>query len=396
MRILIYVPTIALGDNSGGSIHVHELGENLSRLGNRVVIICRLGSDAYDGLATIKRVRVPGIKVIGWLLATIYGLFLGLMTSRRDKYDLIYTRSGLSASAWLIYRLSKTPYITEVNGLIWDEAKISWVGWWRKVAGYLLDRVESRAYGHSQHLVVVTRGIRDALLARQAIESGQITVIVNGVNTNLFKPLDTNETRKKLNLDEHGYLIVLVGKLLAWQGAERLIKCFPYVIREYPESRLLIVGDGPLKSELVTLARSIGVQGKVIFTGAIAHQEVPLYINASNICVTTVQPVRSGYSALKLYEYMACGRPVVATRTSGFEILEGSDAGLLVNPEDPQEFANTIIKLLQHPELRKRMGKNGRKYVVENHSWASVAKRVAEVCEQTLQEHNEKQNKRKL
>lgn len=91
-------------------------------------------------------------------------------------------------------------------------------------------------------------------------------------------------------------------------------------------------------------------------------------------------------SPLKLCEYMVCGKPVVASRKSCFEILEENKAGLLVDPENPQEFAGAIIKLLRDPELRKQMGENGRKYVVGNRSWESVARKVAEVCEQVIKE----------
>ena len=73
-------------------------------------------------------------------------------------------------------------------------------------------------------------------------------------------------------------------------------------------------------------------------------------------------------------------------------LLEESNAGIVVPPENPQELADAIIKLLQNKELREKMGKNGRKYVVENHSWESVAKRVAEVCEQVIYPHPNKLN----
>ena len=90
-----------------------------------------------------------------------------------------------------------------------------------------------------------------------------------------------------------------------------------------------------------------------------------------------------------------CEKPVVATRTSGFEILEENDAGLLINPEDAQEFANAIIRLLEAPDLRKKMGENGRRYVVKERSWESVARRVAEVCQQAAEERKQKSEKSK-
>lgn len=94
-----------------------------------------------------------------------------------------------------------------------------------------------------------------------------------------------------------------------------------------------------------------------------------------------------GLSPLKLCEYLACGKPVIASRISGLEVLEEENCGFLVNPEDPQALAIRIIELLRNPELRHKMGENGRKYVVENRSWESVAKKVAQVCEDAVQEY---------
>ena len=386
MRILIYVPTIVIDRGGGDSIHVHELGENLSKVGNKVGVICRLAGGSYNGLASIKQVKSPNIKVVSWFWANIYGLFLGLVATKANKYDLVYTRAGVSAVAWLISRLAKVPYVTEVNGLIWDEARISWVGWWRKAFGYFLNWIEGKAYRHSQHVVAVTPRIKEVLVAEYGIETDKIAVIPNGANTDLFKPMDTNQARRQLNLSGVDYFVTFVGHLAAWHGIEHLIKSIPYVIREDPKTKFLIVGDGVIKKELVELAEQIGVSDRMIFTGMVPYDKVPLYINASDVCVAPMEKDILG-SPLKLYEYMSCEKPVIATRTSGFEILEGNNAGLLVNPENLQEFAEAIIKLLQNPELRKQMGENGRKYVVKNRSWESVARRVAEVCQQALENY---------
>ena len=99
---------------------------------------------------------------------------------------------------------------------------------------------------------------------------------------------------------------------------------------------------------------------------------------------------------MKIYEYGASAKPIVASKLPGLEFIKENNAGILVEPENPQSLANAIVKLLKDPELRKQMGENGRKCVVEDHSWESVAKRVAKVCEQAFREHKKKRNRRKL
>jgi glycosyltransferase involved in cell wall biosynthesis len=126
------------------------------------------------------------------------------------------------------------------------------------------------------------------------------------------------------------------------------------------------------------------VSDEFIFTGIVPYEEVSKYISASDICVVPKRQLKSGYSPLKLYEYMACGKPVVASRVEGFTILEQNNAGILVEPENPENIANVIIKLLNDEKLREELGRNGREYVVKNHSWESVAKIVAEVCEDAV------------
>ncbi|GAI48219.1 unnamed protein product, partial [marine sediment metagenome] len=233
------------------------------KLGNEVIVICRLANDVYSGLATVKRVRSPNIKVMSWLWANIYGLFLGLVTVRGGKYALGYTRAGFSASAWFISRLGKVPCVTEVNGLIWEEARIGWVGWWRKAFGYLLNCIEGKAYRRSEHLIAVTVGIKKALMADFDLRPEKITVIPNGANTDLFKPLNAIDARRELNLNQSGDYICFIGNLARWQGIENLIRIAPYIVKEYPDARFLIVGDGVMKEELIELAKRIGVSDNV-------------------------------------------------------------------------------------------------------------------------------------
>jgi len=392
------VPTIVIDHGGGNSIHVRELGENLSKLGNKVGVICRLAGGSYNGLASIKQVKSPNIKVVSWFWANIYGLFLGLVTTKANKYDLVYTRAGVSAAAWLISRLAKVPYVTEVNGLIWDEARISWVGWWRKAFGYFLNWIEGKAYRHSQHVVAVTPRIKEVLVAALGIKPEKIAVIPNGANTDLFRPMDSKQAKDPLDLNQAERLIVFVGKILAWQGIHYLIRSVPYILEECPDTKILIVGDGPEKEELVKLAKEIGVSDWIIFAGMVSYDKVLLYINASDICVAPFireRNEKSGVSPLKIYEYGACEKAIVASRLPGLEFIEQDKLGILVEPDRPEELAAAIIKLLREPEIRRQMGENGRKYVVENHSWESVARKVAEVCQQVVEEHKAKRNRRR-
>ena len=131
------------------------------------------------------------------------------------------------------------------------------------------------------------------------------------------------------------------------------------------------------------------MKNRFIFTGVIAYDRVPLYINASDTCTAPfifARNAKIGLSPLKLYEYMACGKPVVASNISGVsDVLEASGGGIPVLPENPEALAEGILKLLENPDLRTKLGSKGLSYVTENYSWHSVAEKVNEVCKSGLE-----------
>jgi glycosyltransferase involved in cell wall biosynthesis len=399
LKVLIYVPVAALDGEGATNTHVRELAEDLAKLGNQVTVVCQLNNTTYGGLASIKRVRKIDGKVVRFIFSTIHGLFLGMVTVSRRKYDLVYARAALNGfNAYLVASLARLPCVIEVNGLMRTEIKVGWVGWWRKAAGYIMSWFEDMSFRRCRHLIAVTPEIKEALIADLGLEPGKITVIPNGANIDLFKPMDSKLAKKRIGLTELSHLIVFVGHLIAWQGVEYLIRSIPRVVRDCPDATVLIVGEGLIKERLVKLAEQIGISDRVIFTGMIPYDKVPLYINASDICVAPFIREKNeilGVSPLKIYEYAACGKAIVTSRLPGLEFVEKCEMGVLIQPDSAEDLAKAIIKLLQNPELSKQMGENGRKYIVENHSWESVARKVAELCRQVIEEHRKNQNKKK-
>ncbi len=149
----------------------------------------------------------------------------------------------------------------------------------------------------------------------------------------------------------------------------------------------MIVGDGSAKNDCIKIAHEFGVFEKFIFTGGIPFEQVPLYVNSSDVCVAPFKIYRNakiGLSPLKIYEYLACGKPVVSSRIPNIEFIEQQKAGILVEPENPEELAKAIIKLLENESLREEMGKNGRDLVVKYYSWEANARKVEDICENLI------------
>ena len=394
---ILFCDHFRVGSLVSGSVHVYEVLKGLSELGHNIVPLNSgfpRGEREFDAnLPPSAWARIKGsisqsrmlkpiigeITILWSCLREIYIFISALITvaRRKGRIDIIYRRHHLFNGEYLLAKLFRIPSVKEVNGIVADEAKITKQG--DRVSLWVIDRIEQFNMPKADKIIVVAPKLKELLHWEYGIKSDRITVIQNGANTDLFKPADVIQVRDELNLRQDCSYICFVGILVQWQGIEYLIRSMPLVLSECPQTQLIIVGDGQMKQELMNLAERVGVLNKTIFVGVVPYHKVPLYMNASDVCVAPKVGLRSGYSPLKLCEYMACGKPVVASRASGLEILEDSQGGILVEPGNSLELATAITRLLQDKELRKQMGENGRRYVLQNLSWESVARRVAEV-----------------
>jgi len=386
------------------SVHTYEVLSNLAKVGHNLVLlnadyprspteieanVRSLSAHIRNSLRWARILKPFGYEItILWLFVREIYIFLSafiIIVRRKKRISIIYRRHNLFNSEYLLAKLFRIPSVKEVNGIMTDETKIAKQG--DRISLRIMDRIERFNMPKADKIIVVASRMKEVLQRDYGVAENKMVVITNGANTDLFKPMDVVKAREELGLNRSDNYICFVGNLQRWQGVEYLIKSIPLILKQCPRTKFLIVGDGPMNQELIELAEQIGVSNRVIFVGMVPYQKVPLYMNASDVCVAPFireRNERCGVSPLKLCEYMACGKPVVASRVGGLEILEENQRGVLVEPEKPSELATAIIKLLQNQELRKQMGANGRKYVVENQSWESVAKRVADVCEAAI------------
>lgn len=305
----------------------------------------------------------------------------------REKIDVIYGRlRPFSFAEYTIHKLTKIPVIIEVNGLLTEEFVMETQ--MSSILNSLLVKtvsyMESKTLSVSDKVISVTPNIKKTLQKKYGVPEDKGIVIENGANTDLFKPINMEEAKKKLKLNEDYRYIIFVGNLAPWQGVEYLVKAAPLILKEVPDIKFLIVGDGAMKNELMESVHDLKLQDSFHFTGMIPYEDVPLYVNSGELCVAYKKPIGSGYSALKFYEYMACGKPIVASRVTGFELLEQQNAGVLVEPQNFEKLAEAVIAILKNEELRKKMGENGRKFLIENNSWDAVTKRIENILDNAL------------
>ncbi len=377
---MILTCDVALNDKEAQNIHVIELYNNLCKVADVCLFVPKPKEIKFN-FSNVIYVPVLAIPMMGLISYQISLFFHLYFYCKKIKADAIYARqSAFTFIPLIVSKYFRIPYFLEVNGLITDEMKMFGQS---KLNIAITELSEKLGYKKAMKIVAVTQGVKEGIMKLYNIPDEKIVVIGNGANIDMFRPIDQEEAKEKLKLDKDARYICFVGNLAPWQGVEYFIQAASSILALCPDARFLIVGDGSMKNKWMRQAEKVGVNNEFIFTGSVPYEQVPLYINASDVCVAPFIKKRNmkiGLSPLKIFEYLACEKPAVSSQIPNLEFIEQQKAGILVKPEDPEELAKAVIKLLKDETLREEMGKNGRKYVIKNHSWEAIGRKTAEIC----------------
>ena len=366
----------------GQYVHLEELVGALRKLGHEVRIVgpeavgsAVFGADA--GIVEWMKRRMP--KALYEIIEFGYGAFAYLRLARAIKGfrpDGIYERYNLflPAGVWAKKRFG-LPFLLEVNAPLYAERK--------RFDGIALDTLarssERAAWRGADVVLPVTHSLAE-LIAQEIGEDQRVVVIPNGINPDHFAGrLDSAAVRLRWNLG--GKLVLgFTGFVRDWHGLDRVIAS---IANDPPErSRVLfVVGDGPARAALEAQAKTLGIASRVIFTGVVARADVPDYVSVFDIAL---QPAVVPYaSPLKLFEYLALGRAIVAPDQPNIrEVLTNGANALLFDPSDPETLAVTIDRLSCDAPLRARLADGARRTIVERGlTWARNAERVTELFE---------------
>lgn len=378
------VSMVDLSRHDAGRTHLLEKWSGVAARGHDVVLwaFARELAPVWSGLAVRVpgRVRVPGLSGVSYALSLLADLLRQL---RRDSPDAIYVRASPPTLlvALVLSRLTRIPIVIEAPGPIVEEARLYGVSG-RKLT--VIRAVFGRALRGAAAVVVVTDGIARQLVAEYRVPEQAVHVVANGVNAETFAPRPVAEARARLGIEHSARIVGFVGNLHAWQGAEYLVEAAPAILGSVPGAEIHIVGDGVTRGSLERAAARLGVADLVLFHGPVPYEAVPDYISACDVLVAPLVPKPtgdSGYSPLKLYEYLSCGRPVVASRLEGLEIVEREGLGRLVPPADADALARAVVGLLGDERMRSKMGERARLVAVERFAWTRAAERTIAILE---------------
>ena len=196
------------------------------------------------------------------------------------------------------------------------------------------------------------------------IPNDKCEVVPNGVDRNLFR--NYGDTKEELGLD--GFILGYVGVLREWVDLEPVFMALNDLDKEI---EMVVVGKEGRFDENVRLAEKCGVSDKVTFTGMVPYSQVPKYISAMDICVIPFKrnAISENALPLKLFEYMACEKPVISTELPGVKAVAGNKVSYAENEE---EYKEKIVKLYKDEDLRGWMGKTGREFVGIDYSWEKI------------------------
>jgi len=209
-----------------------------------------------------------------------------------------------------------------------------------------------------------------------------IEIIPDGIDTETFNPkIDGEEIRKRHGVN--GFLIFSSGRMVERKGFKYLIEAMLFILKEFPNAKLIIGGDGPERKNLEELAEKLKIKDKVIFPGFIPEEDFPKYMKAADVFVLpSIVDSRGDTegSATILLEAMACETPVVGTKVGGIPYaIKDNVGGFLVEQKNSRQLADKIIVLLSDERLRRKLGKIGRKYVEEKFSINKIAEKYIEI-----------------
>lgn len=255
--------------------------------------------------------------------------------------------------------------------------------WWARMPLFsaALRRIGAQA-DQMTYLGEFTRGAVANALLRE--DHSKLVHLPPGVDISRFTPAAKSvELQKKWGIEDVP-VIVSIGRLVARKGSDQLIKAMPEVLKQFPKSKLLLVGTGNYQKRLKRLVQNLKVEESVIFTGRVDHDLLPDYFRLGDIFAA---PCRSRYGGLEVeglgivyLEASACGVPVIAGKSGGAPdaVLDGK-TGLLVNGRDHREVSAALIKLLSDQPLRQKMGADGRVWMEQLWSWEGIGARFEEI-----------------
>ncbi len=388
----------------GAAVHMRVMSEALQRAGHSVVLATpSLNKDPWEApqKVGVEVMHLPpspevsqavlgvtefndsiGVKnsVPGELRRILYNQQLVVQLERSFRNyvpDFILERASLYATAGVhVAQIFNVPLLVELNApLALEQSAYRATG-----LGQLAAQAEGWALTRADGVFAVSNPLRDYVLSL-GVSAERVQVLPNGVDAALFYPAPRNpELRVKYGFGD-GPVLGFVGGLRPWHGVQVLPLLVERLVSLHPRVRLVIVGEGPMRTELEAAFSARNIQAHVTFTGSLPHVDVSELIRQFDVALAPYPVLDHAFyfSPLKLFEYMACGVPVVAAAVGQIaEVIRDGDTGLLYPPGDVDALTAACLRLLADTAFGQRLGAAAAAEVYANYTWSRNATRIVE------------------
>jgi D-inositol-3-phosphate glycosyltransferase len=321
----------------------------------------------YPSLNVAKRFGVP-YPIISF---EAYKMFTHLI----GKCDIVHAHGHVymaSYMAGMVAKKLKKPFIVTQHNTFIDYKSFL------NIVEQLNDMVIGKSVlRHADRITTVSKETKKYVL-RLGADKTKTSVIYNGVDTDLFRPANKNQSRKKLGLPNNRKIVLSVRRLVYKNGLDTLIESVPKVAQKHPDVLFVVAGKGPSRKLVEDRIKELGISQNIKLAGFVPDEQLPLYYDAADIFML---PSASGEGLpLVLLEAMACGVPVIATKVGGTpEIVNHMKNGVLVPPIDTEAMAEATSKLLSEEKLRTTIGEEARRNVENRFTWTENVRQLQEV-----------------
>lgn len=382
-RLLYLFPSVGMGLSVGGAIsHAHGTLHALELLG---IDVDPVTSDSGIAVAATEadlpfrwHVVPPPRSAKAVPASTAFGLDLAVIAAVRKRgtpHDLVYQRhTRFSLSGALVARSAHIPFFLEFNSPAeFFHRRATVLSGRRRRCEDALLRAATRVF-------VVSATAKDLVLER-GVPEHRVVVNPNGVDVERFDANDRGDAiRSHLGFSKDDVVFGFVGSFMSFHGVPKLAEAFLKVASTCQHAQLMLVGDGEERTLVSRILRDLASEGRVKMPGRVSAGEVPAYLAAADVLVSPHVPLEHDTpffgSPTKLFEYMAAGRPIAASRLGQIgELLEHERTALLVEPGNADELADALRRLAEDEALRVRLGRAAR-VEGERYSWKAHAERV--------------------
>ncbi len=365
----------------GATVKIWDLAHNLSVHGHDVVVF--LPKFKFDKtklpfqIVEIPFLNIHLVRSLSFNLLLL--LYLALFCFKR-RPDVVYVRRMGSIVPAVYVRLVNSIFFYEVNDDPYRKDYHEGSSLVFRIRAFISEWQDKINLQLCDRAFIITKEILKKILKKNpGLQAVKLVEMPSGANSDLFRPMPVRECRSRLNIDLEKKYIGFAGTLLKHQGIDILIDAAHSILVKEPSGTFIIIGEGPMKDIWMNKVEKQYLGEYFIFTGQIDYEDMPVWIGAMDICIAPFLDSTGLRSPVKIFDYMSCGKPVVASRIEGTtDVFSDSGAIKLVAPGNSEMLSSAVIELLKDQQKAYRMGENGREFILAKYDRKTIAQRIVD------------------